>query len=348
MLTPGVANAPRTTATARSQLATSWQPAAVAAPSTAAITGCGRRDDLPASWREHVAIRCCEVGAAPIGVGAAGGQFLEVVAGARRPGRARPGSRRAPTGRRRCGRARAAAPRSCASDRALRASGRLSVRIAMPPWSDRSRTGAGSGRAGVGMASPILRTPVLGRDFISLPRGSLPSRLIESVERGDISPIGPLGEVLGCLQGRELLGHRGHDELVHSCPSSRATFSAALLSEAEGARRSCCSCPSHSPQHIARPDDRDVELLGHANKVSDIERDDRFGSSVHRRFEHHVVGWIAQLRSPDNRSRQPQRTVRARRARLRSRSSSPRLPPHGLGASRLLHARRTRPRSRAG
>ena len=43
ILTPGVQNRAFSPATARSQLATSWQPAAVAMPSTAAITGWGRR-----------------------------------------------------------------------------------------------------------------------------------------------------------------------------------------------------------------------------------------------------------------------------------------------------------------
>ncbi len=42
MSTPGVANFAAREATARSQLATSWQPAALAAPWTAAMTGCGR------------------------------------------------------------------------------------------------------------------------------------------------------------------------------------------------------------------------------------------------------------------------------------------------------------------
>src|SRR5579859_2928824 len=41
ILTPGVANFAAREATARSQLATSWQPAAVAVAWTAAITGCG-------------------------------------------------------------------------------------------------------------------------------------------------------------------------------------------------------------------------------------------------------------------------------------------------------------------
>ena len=41
MSTPGVANRASDEATARSQLATSWHPAAVATPLTAAMTGCG-------------------------------------------------------------------------------------------------------------------------------------------------------------------------------------------------------------------------------------------------------------------------------------------------------------------
>ena len=40
--TPGVAKRASSDAMARSQLATSWQPAAVATPCTRAITGCGR------------------------------------------------------------------------------------------------------------------------------------------------------------------------------------------------------------------------------------------------------------------------------------------------------------------
>src|SRR5580704_360063 len=43
ILTPGVLNVALSAATARSQLATSWQPAAAAAPCTQAITGCGSR-----------------------------------------------------------------------------------------------------------------------------------------------------------------------------------------------------------------------------------------------------------------------------------------------------------------
>ena len=42
-LTPGVANLTVFEAIARSQLATNWQPAAVAVPATSAITGLGLR-----------------------------------------------------------------------------------------------------------------------------------------------------------------------------------------------------------------------------------------------------------------------------------------------------------------
>ena len=41
IFTPGVAKRAASDATARSQLATSWQPAAVAMPCTSAITGLG-------------------------------------------------------------------------------------------------------------------------------------------------------------------------------------------------------------------------------------------------------------------------------------------------------------------
>ena len=43
IFTPGVAKRAVSAATARSQAATSWQPAAVATPCTFAITGCGTR-----------------------------------------------------------------------------------------------------------------------------------------------------------------------------------------------------------------------------------------------------------------------------------------------------------------
>jgi hypothetical protein len=46
MLTPGVAKRASRPAMARSQVATSWQPAAEATPSTAAITGCGSRTTI--------------------------------------------------------------------------------------------------------------------------------------------------------------------------------------------------------------------------------------------------------------------------------------------------------------
>ena len=52
MFTPGVAKRALSAATARSQLATSWHPAAVATPCTRAITGFGSLTMLVIS-REH-------------------------------------------------------------------------------------------------------------------------------------------------------------------------------------------------------------------------------------------------------------------------------------------------------
>jgi hypothetical protein len=57
MLTPGVANLASSAATARSQLATSWQPAAVAMPRTLAINGFGE-DMIDIISREQVANVC--------------------------------------------------------------------------------------------------------------------------------------------------------------------------------------------------------------------------------------------------------------------------------------------------
>ncbi len=77
--TPGVAKRASADATARSQVATSWQPAAVAIPDTQAITGCGSaticlhhvaadRHDVP------------KIGLAAIGIGAPRRQLLQIVA----------------------------------------------------------------------------------------------------------------------------------------------------------------------------------------------------------------------------------------------------------------------------
>ena len=63
ILTPGVANRAVSDATARSQLATSWQPAAAATPSTAAITGWGiLRIDM--HHRAALLHQAAEIGAA--------------------------------------------------------------------------------------------------------------------------------------------------------------------------------------------------------------------------------------------------------------------------------------------
>ena len=80
ILTPGVANFAAREATARSQLATSWQPAAVAVRLHRGDDGLRQRDDL----LHHAAAQChdvLEIGAAAILVGAARIELLEIVAG---------------------------------------------------------------------------------------------------------------------------------------------------------------------------------------------------------------------------------------------------------------------------
>ena len=74
--TPEVAKRLSSAATARSQAATSWQPAAVAMPWTRAITGCGRRVRAVITAEQRV-----EQGA-DRRVAQVGAHLLEVVAGA--------------------------------------------------------------------------------------------------------------------------------------------------------------------------------------------------------------------------------------------------------------------------
>ena len=76
-LTPNVA---WSEAIARSQVATSWQPAAVAMPSTSAMTGFGWRDDRLHQPRAGVE-GFLEIRLAAVGVGAMGRHLLQVVAG---------------------------------------------------------------------------------------------------------------------------------------------------------------------------------------------------------------------------------------------------------------------------
>ena len=75
IFTPGVAKAASSAAIARSQVATSWHPAAVAMPCTSAITGCGM------DW-----IFCHQLGAdvedLAVFVDVAAGHLAQVVAGA--------------------------------------------------------------------------------------------------------------------------------------------------------------------------------------------------------------------------------------------------------------------------
>lgn len=55
MCTPGVLNCAVAAATARSQLATSWHPAAVATPATSAMTGIGQFT-IACMTPEHIVI----------------------------------------------------------------------------------------------------------------------------------------------------------------------------------------------------------------------------------------------------------------------------------------------------
>ena len=80
ILTPGVAKRAVCDATARSQLATSWQPAAVATPSTAAITGCGRRTIICITALQ-ASMTCLKYARPPVGIGAARSELFEVVTG---------------------------------------------------------------------------------------------------------------------------------------------------------------------------------------------------------------------------------------------------------------------------
>ena len=81
-MTPGVANFAPSEATARSQLATSWQPAAVATPCDGGDHRLRQVDDLLHHARCSVVMMWLEIGAAAIGVAAARGHFLQIVAGA--------------------------------------------------------------------------------------------------------------------------------------------------------------------------------------------------------------------------------------------------------------------------
>ena len=80
ILTPGVQKVAWSEAMARSQLATSWQPAAVARPSTSAITGfgCVTIDCISA---EQAAMVSLEERPAAIGIGAVRRHLLEIVPG---------------------------------------------------------------------------------------------------------------------------------------------------------------------------------------------------------------------------------------------------------------------------
>ena len=81
-LTPEVAKRALVVASARSQAATSWQPAAVAMPSTSAITGCGSRVS------ESIILLHAPNSSTSLRALALARHLLEIVPGAERPARA--------------------------------------------------------------------------------------------------------------------------------------------------------------------------------------------------------------------------------------------------------------------
>ena len=151
--TPGVAKRAEVEATARSQLATSWQPAAVAMPCTWAITGLG--------WRT---MACIIVRALGEQGGIGGARPRRHRRGARASSfRSWPEEKTGPSAAITITRVAlsAAAPSSAAcsaaissDDRALRALGRLRISRSTPPvWADSSRGGA----AGAFMQRNVVR-----------------------------------------------------------------------------------------------------------------------------------------------------------------------------------------------
>ena len=81
ILTPGVQNFAVSAATARSHVATSWQPAAVAVAWTAAMTGFGHATTCCISAAQRFMVADVE-GATAVGIRAMRHQFLHIVAGA--------------------------------------------------------------------------------------------------------------------------------------------------------------------------------------------------------------------------------------------------------------------------
>src|SRR2546429_2879836 len=175
-LTPLTANLAALEATARSHCATSWQPAAVAIPCTRAITGTGRRRSV-----SIMRVHCADSPREYSSEGCARISF-----------RSWPAQNALPTAAITTTRAEASlaiasssrcSAASIASDRALKACGRLSVRV-MTPRASRSRLTSGSesplgssSAAVVMVSSSFDRTggsrPLAQHELLDLAGGSL-------------------------------------------------------------------------------------------------------------------------------------------------------------------------------
>src|SRR5262249_34286865 len=145
ILTPGVAKWAADEATARSQLATSWQPAAVATPCTAAITGCGRRTICCIAELQAL-MTCVKKARPPSGSARCAVSSLRSCPAENAGPSAAITTPRTDLSAAMAVRASASAPIK-ASDRLLRAAGRFRVRIASGPSISRSSTGVAAGRA---------------------------------------------------------------------------------------------------------------------------------------------------------------------------------------------------------
>ena len=134
MFTPGVAKRDDSPATARSQLATSWHPAAVATPATCAITGRRRRVSCIITLEQRAKRRSRNSGSS-----------LERTSRrscpAQNAGPAPVSTTTCTVGSASTSSSRAASASSMGSDRALRAAGRFSVSVATWSRSERSTSG---------------------------------------------------------------------------------------------------------------------------------------------------------------------------------------------------------------
>ena len=154
ILTPGVANRASRLATARSQLATSWQPAAVAIPFTAAMTGFGERTIVSIMLRagRH---GLGEERAAPVFIVTVRRQLLEVVARGERAANAGDDDGADRIAARRSLRSPRSAPRSAPPTGCCAPRGRLSVRTQQ----DRVPRAAGQSACGLGRIGWTMSSP---------------------------------------------------------------------------------------------------------------------------------------------------------------------------------------------